>query len=110
MNPNKVFAIISLIPKGKVTSYKQISKIAKIKNPRFVGFILHRNKDPKKFPCHRVIKTNGFLTTGYAFGGIREQRKKLENEGVVFGKNGKIDLNKYLFNLTDKISLSKKSQ
>lgn len=107
---DKVFKITSLIPKGKVTSYKQISKLAKIKNPRLAGFILHKNKNPKKIPCHRVIKANGFLATGYAFGGITEQRKKLENEGIVFSNDGKIDSKKYFLDLSDKIPLRKKSQ
>lgn len=92
----KVYKIVSLIPKGKVATYKQIAKIARIKNPRLVGLYLHKNPDPKTIPCHRVIKSDGTLASGYAFGGIKKQKEILEKEGIKFNK-GKIDYKKYLF-------------
>jgi methylated-DNA-protein-cysteine methyltransferase-like protein len=94
----KVYKAVSLIPKGKVSTYKQIAKLTGIKNPRLVGFILHKNTDPKKIPCHRVIKSDGKLASGYAFGGLKKQKKLLEKEGINFLTNGKIALQKYLFN------------
>lgn len=93
----KVYQIVSKIPKGKVATYKQIAKIAGIKNPRIIGFYLHKNIDPKKIPCHRVIKSDGTLASGYAFGGIKKQKEILEKEGITFDKE-KIDLQKYFFN------------
>lgn len=93
----KVFAIVSQIPKGKVSTYKRVSELTGIKNPRLVGLYLHKNKDPKNIPCHRVIKSDGTLASGYAFGGIKKQKEILEKEGISFERN-KISLNKYLFN------------
>lgn len=49
-------------------------------------------------PCHRVVNRNGEITSGFAFGGLDEQRRLLEAEGVVFSEDGRIDLNKYLWN------------
>jgi len=94
----KIYKVVSLIPKGKVLTYKKIAKIVRIKNPRLVGFYLHKNLDPKKVPCHRVIKSDGTLAKGYAFGGMKKQKEILEKEGVRFLKNGKVDLKKYFFN------------
>ena len=94
---DKVYKVVSKIPKGKVATYKQISKLAGIKNPRLVGFYLHRNLDPKTIPCHRIIKSDGTLALGYAFGGMEKQKMILKKEGIKFYK-GNVDLKKYLFN------------
>lgn len=91
-----IYKVVSKIPKGKVTTYKQIAKIAGIKNPRLVGYYLHKNIDPRTIPCHRVIKSNGTLARGYAFGGAKKQKEILEKEGIRFDKEG-INLAKYFF-------------
>lgn len=93
----KVYEAVSKIPKGFVATYKQVAEIAGIKNPRLVGFYLHRNTDPQKIPCHRVIKSGGTLAKGYAFGGMKKQKEILIKEGIKFCAN-KISLKKYLFN------------
>ena len=92
----KIYKVVSQIPKGKVATYKKVAEIAGIKNPRVVGFAMHANKDIIKVPCHRVVGSNGKLT-GYARGGIKEKRRILEKEGISFDLKGNIDLNKYLF-------------
>ena len=56
-----------------------------------------KNLDPKKIPCHRVIKSDGSLATGYAFGGMIKQREILKKEGIKFSANGTVALKKYLF-------------
>ncbi|MDP2649787.1 MAG: MGMT family protein [bacterium] len=95
----KVYKVVSLIPKGKVSTYKIIAELSKT-NPRIVGFALHANKNPKQIPCHRIIKSNGTLAKGYAFGGVRQQRHKLEEEGIIF-PNSKVDMQKFLFTLNN---------
>lgn len=93
----KVYKVVSKIPKGKVSTYKEIAKLAGIKNPRLIGNYLHKNIDPKTIPCHRVIRSDGTLAKGYAFGGIKKQKEILEIEGVGFLSNGRVNLDKYLF-------------
>ena len=56
-----------------------------------------KNIDPKNIPCHRVIRSDGSLAKGYAFGGAKKQKEVLEKEGIKFDK-GKIDLERYSFN------------
>lgn len=101
----KIYKIISLIPKGKVMTYKQIADILGIKNPQIVGFALHQNKNPEKIPCHRIVKNNGSLAKGYVFGGKKEQKRKLKEDGVIFLENGKIDFEEHLFNFLKKHKL-----
>ena len=82
----KVFAVIKAIPLGRVMSYKQVAQKVGISNPRFVGRILNSNTNPKEYPCHRVIKSDGSIASGYAFGGPDKQIAILEKEGVSFNQ------------------------
>ena len=92
----KVYAYLKTIPKGKVTTYGQIAAALGNKHlARTVGNILHHNPDPAQYPCHRVVISPGRVAEHYAFGGGAAQRKRLEDEGIVFEKNGSIDLEKY---------------
>lgn len=91
---DKVYDLVSSVPKGKVTTYGAISKIIGI-NPRIVGYALHANKDSTNVPCHRVINSKGKISKGFAFGGPEIQKKILIKEGVSFGENGVVDLKKF---------------
>jgi methylated-DNA-protein-cysteine methyltransferase-like protein len=88
---DRIYEIVKKIPQGKVMAYGEVAKEANVATPRVVGFALHVNKDPMHIPCHRVVFADGKLSPGYAFGGEGEQRKKLEEEGVKFLANGKVD-------------------
>lgn len=94
---DKIYKLVSLIPKGKVATYQQIAQITRVQNPRIVGFALHQNKDPQNIPCHRVVRKNGGLAIGYAFGGLLAQKEKLEKEGVIFLKEERVDLQQSLW-------------
>ena len=61
---------------------------------RAVGNALHKNPDPENIPCFRVVNSKGELAPEFAFGGMGEQRKLLEAEGIEV-KDNKVDLSKY---------------
>jgi len=86
---DSVFQLVARIPKGKVTSYKDLALGAGT-HARVIGRILHTNVDPKKYPCHRVVHSDGSLAGGYVFGGPSKQQQRLEDEGVVFTSKHKI--------------------
>ena len=91
-----VYAFLKTIPKGKVATYGQIAAhLGNKKLARAVGNVLHHNPDPRNIPCHRVVNSKGQVASQYAFGGGQAQRKRLEQEGIVFEKDGRIDLKKY---------------
>ena len=97
----KVYEAVRKIPLGKVATYGQIALLAG--NPRAsraVGWALHHNPQPIIIPCHRVVDRYGNLTKSFAFGGIEEQRRLLEDENVCV-KNGTVDLTIYRWNHTD---------
>lgn len=82
-----VFTLLSRIPLGKVTTYKALAQKAGIRNPRLIGSIIHKNTNPREFPCHRVIRSDRSIANGYAFGGKDAQVKLLKSEGIIFNKN-----------------------
>lgn len=90
----KVFELLTQIPEGKVATYGQLAKLADIKNPRQVGALLHTNTDDQTYPCHRVIRSDGSIATGYAFGEQHGQIIRLRQEGVEV-RGGKVDLSRY---------------
>lgn len=92
----KVYKIVSKIPKGKVLTYKKVAEIAGVANARVVGFAMHANKNTIRVPCHRVVGSNGELT-GYARGGIIKKREILKKEGIKFLDDVTIDIKKSLY-------------
>lgn len=93
---NKVYKVVKKIPPGKVTTYGQIGYLVGTKDARKIGWALHSNKDPK-VPCHRVVDRNGRLAPNFAFDGAKEQRRRLELEGVILKDAMHVDLKKYLW-------------
>lgn len=92
----KIYEIVGEIPRGRVMTYGQVARLAgNPRGARGVGFALHRNPYPVTTPCHRVIFKDGSLCQGYAFGGAEVQRRLLEEEGVGFLADGRVDLNHY---------------
>lgn len=93
---DKVFRAVQAIPKGKVATYGQIAlKLGKARGAREVGWMLHSN-DSSAVPCHRVVNREGRLAPNFAFDGWREQKRRLEAEGVGFRDEMHVDLEKFL--------------
>lgn len=94
---DKVFEQVKRIPAGKVATYGQIAQlVGRPRSARYVGFALHANPAPgtdaASIPCHRVVFKDGGLCKGYAFGGPEVQRAMLDEEGVAFLDDGRIDM------------------
>ncbi len=90
----KVYDFVKTIPVGKVATYGQVAKELGIKDTRKIGWALHANKS-LDVPCHRVVNKEGKLADNFAFNGKEEQQMRLEAEGIVFVKDGYVDLVKY---------------
>jgi len=99
---DKVYSLCRKIPKGKVTTYKEIGKKLGGRGQiyRAVGVALNKNPYSPKVPCHRVVLSNGKV------GGFAKGSKKkialLKKEGVNI-KDGKIiDFKKRVFRFVTK--------
>jgi methylated-DNA-[protein]-cysteine S-methyltransferase len=90
----KCYEILRKVPKGKVTTYKEIAKALKSKAYRAVGNAMNKNPYSPKVPCHRVINSNGEVG-GFA-SGTRKKTELLKKEGIEI-KNNKIDLKRCLY-------------
>lgn len=79
----EVYDAVKRIPKGHVASYGQVALMAGHPGAsRAVGNILHKNPWPDDVPCFRVVHADGSLTPAFAFGGMNEQRRRLEADGI----------------------------
>lgn len=92
----KIYRVVMQIPKGRVATYGQVAALAgNARWARVVGYALHNNPLEGIIPCHRVVNRLGKPADTFAFGGGEVQRRLLEKEGVIFGADGSIDLDKY---------------
>jgi len=93
----RVITIIQGIPTGKVMSYGQVAAAAgSPRAARQVVRILHSMSKKYALPWHRIINAQGGISTPATEDGEGNlQRYLLEQEGVVFGLDGKIDLVMY---------------
>ncbi len=95
MLKQKVYAYLLTIPKGKVVTYGQIAEsLGNKKLARVVGNILHVNPDPDRYPCYKVVSAQGKLAAHFGFGGIEEQKRRLEADGIIV-TNDTVDLKIY---------------
>ncbi|PXV91767.1 methylated-DNA-protein-cysteine methyltransferase-like protein [Lachnotalea glycerini] len=92
---NMIYDVVKKIPKGKVATYGQVAALAGNRRwARVVGYALHANPDPENIPCYRVVTKDGKPSNAFVFGGINEQIKLLEKDGIEF-KDGVVDMEKY---------------
>ncbi|MBD3383364.1 methyltransferase [candidate division KSB1 bacterium] len=103
----KIYDIIAKIPFGCVATYGQIARLAGLVNgARQVGYALHALPATLQIPWHRVVNARGEISRLPDPDSREKQRRRLEREGVVFDKNGRISLQKYrwmCFSEKDKI-------
>lgn len=79
----KVWESLKKIPKGKVTSYKEVAKfLGKPNAYRAVGTAVGKNPYAPKIPCHRVVKGNREIGNYSGKNGVKGKIKILKSEGV----------------------------
>ncbi|MBC7128775.1 MAG: endonuclease V [Thermoplasmatales archaeon] len=91
----KTYEIVKQIPRGKVSTYGDVAiALGDIVASRAVGKMLNENPY-RDVPCYRVVRSDGSVG-GYAHG-IEKKIELLMKDGIEV-KDGKINLDKYLFN------------
>lgn len=85
---DKVRKIVSKIPRGRVSTYKEVARAAGQPNAaRAVGTIMKNNYNGK-VPCHRVVRSDGVIGD-YNRGGTKAKKALLIQEGA-FDKAGNL--------------------
>src|SRR5215469_133177 len=94
----KIYRIVLLIPRGRVMTYGQIARLLGGRySPRLVGWAMHVTpNDERNIPWHRVINSQGGISTGKVLAHNPDLQKwMLEAEGVAFDDRDKCDLSVY---------------
>lgn len=89
MNFNKqCYSLLKKVPKGKVTTYREIAHGLNCRAYRAVGNAMNKNPyDTCEVPCHRVVNANGDLG-GFAWE-PELKISRLKSEGVEVFENSK---------------------
>jgi methylated-DNA-protein-cysteine methyltransferase-like protein len=84
----QVYAVVALIPFGRVTSYGAIAKFLGTKmSARMVGWALNNAHHLPHVPAHRVVNRNGQLSGKAHFGTPTQMQELLEKEGVLINND-----------------------
>ena len=78
----RVYALCRRIPRGKVTTYREIGDALGTRAYRAVGQALRRNPDAPRTPCHRVVAAGGKMGGFSAPRGVELKRKMLGIEAA----------------------------
>lgn len=78
-----VYAVVRLIPAGRVTNYGAIAKyLGTGLSSRMVGWAMNAAHSKQDVPAHRVVNRNGLLTGKAHFATPTRMQELLEQEGV----------------------------
>lgn len=104
MNPEndnffqKVYAVVRVIPYGRVTSYGAIAKyLGAARSARMVGWAMNAAHNMEDVPAHRVVNRMGLLTGKHHFDGTNLMQQLLENEGMKVVDNQIMDFEKFFW-------------
>jgi len=92
----KIIEQILAVPKGRVSSYRNIALKAGFPNgARQTVRVLHSMSEKHSMPWHRIIRSNGSIALTDE--GKALQITLLRGEGVKVSDDGRIDMNKFGF-------------
>jgi methylated-DNA-protein-cysteine methyltransferase related protein len=96
---SRVYEVVRLIPKGRVTSYGAIARfLGSGRSARMVGWAMnasHQQKPP--IPAHRVVNRNGQLSGKMHFGDPNKMEQLLRKEKIIVDKDTIVDFNQHFW-------------
>jgi len=91
----RAYAVVAQVPPGSVVTYGRIAAlIGNARAAQAVGWAMR--VCPDELPSHRVVPATGSLSLGL-FGGAEAWRQLLEDEGVPFAHDGRVDVKQCLW-------------
>jgi methylated-DNA-protein-cysteine methyltransferase-like protein len=91
----RVYALVRCIPPGRVATYGQIARLlGQPHAARTVGWALRGVPEDSNVPWQRVVNASGRISIRDPQS-VAEQRSLLEAEGLVFGPDDQIDLDRF---------------
>ncbi len=102
----KVYAVVRLIPEGRVTSYGAIAKaLGTPSSSRIVGWAMNAAHAKNDVPAHRVVNRNGLLTGKMHFEDPDDMQRLLEAEGVEVKNDKVVDFSKLFWDPFEEVVL-----
>lgn len=96
--PERVYQIVRQIPAGRVTTYGTIAAVlGDRRSARMVGWAMSSCPPDVSEMAHRVVNRYGELSGGWAWGHPDVMRALLEDEGVEFTAEYRVNLNKHFW-------------
>lgn len=100
-----VFALVRLIPKGRVSTYGAIADYLRLGSPRMVGWALNNcGHDPNNIPAHRVVNRLGELSGRAHFNPPSLMAELLAAEGVIIVNDKIQNFEKYLWHPLEELA------
>ncbi|RAW02839.1 MGMT family protein [Pseudochryseolinea flava] len=104
-----VYAVVRLIPSGRVTSYGAIAHYLGLKSSaRMVGWAMHGC--PKDVPAHRVVNSAGLLTGKHHFKPPSKMAELLKKEKLVVVNDKIVRFKEVFWNPSEELSLNEKKR
>lgn len=103
----QVYAVVRLVPAGRVTSYGAIATyLGSARSSRMVGWAMnasHSQAEP--VPAHRVVNRNGMLTGKMHFSHPGAMQDLLEREGIAVVEDKVQDFKSLFWDPSEALSL-----
>lgn len=92
----RVYDFVRRVPPGKVVTYGQVAACLGVpRSSRAVGYALRALSPGHDVPWHRVVNHRGQISPRYPAESPMLQRLLLEDEGVNFDTQSRIDLREF---------------
>jgi methylated-DNA-protein-cysteine methyltransferase related protein len=92
----RVYRAVRLVPPGRVATYGQIARaLGAPRAARTVGWALRALTEGSGVPWQRVVNAQGTISLAGGAGGAEVQRLLLEEEGICFDDESRIDLGRF---------------
>jgi methylated-DNA-protein-cysteine methyltransferase-like protein len=102
-----VYAVVRLIPKGRVTSYGAIAAYLGTRlSARMVGWAMNAAHQVRpKVPAHRVVNRNGMLTGKHHFSTPTEMEERLRKEKIEVKQEQVVNFSEKFWDPSKELSL-----
>lgn len=78
-----ILNLLVQIPEGMITTYRDIAvALGDSAAARAVGTVMANNREPERYPCWRVVRSNGEVGKYSASGGREEKIARMRREGI----------------------------
>lgn len=90
---DRIYDCVRRIPSGRVATYGQIARLCGMpRGARVVGYAMASCPEGSGVPCHRVVDREGHTKKAFDTFLPDTQRMLLEEEGVAFLLDGRVNL------------------